>query len=149
MKLFRAELYLKNDPDCLLVAGAISPRIFVTPQMDLTGMSQYLRVLEQSTYKKAVILGKPSPRLAEQLKNHLKITLNQRVLFVGDMIAQDVTFGRAAGFQTLLVLSGGTRLEMLEALGSEENVPDFYTDSFADLDRLIRDITENRNGTTG
>ncbi|XP_039442092.1 uncharacterized protein LOC120422653 [Culex pipiens pallens] len=148
MKLFRAELYLKNDPNCLLIAGAISPRIFVTPLVDVTGMSQYFSVLEQSTNRKAVILGKPSPRLAEQLKNHLQITQNHRVLFVGDMIAQDVIFGRFAGFQTLLVLSGGTSREMVETLENDENVPDFYTDSFADLDRLIQDVTRDGKGTT-
>lgn len=51
-------------------------------------------------------------------------------------------FGSRCGFQKLLLLSGGTSMEMLKAHTKPEEMPDFYADSFADFIQLYRDIAE-------
>lgn len=141
-KLLRAEMYLRNDPDCLLIAGAIDCRVSVTPNFSVIGAGYYVEILEKSIGRKAIVLGKPGQPLAEQLKKQFGITQDKRVLFVGDMIAQDIALGKVAGFQTLLVLSGGASKADLDALGEGENVPDFYSESFADLGRVREDVED-------
>lgn len=139
-KLLRAEMYLKSDPDCLLIGGAIDCRVSVTPNFTVLGAGYYLEMLEKSIGRKAIILGKPGQPLGKQLKKQFGIEQEKRALFVGDMIAQDVAFGKVAGFQTLLVLTGGASKSDLDAVCEREHVPDFYTESFADLGRIVEEV---------
>ncbi|XP_038120969.1 phosphoglycolate phosphatase 2-like [Culex quinquefasciatus] len=139
-KLLRAEMYLKSDPDCLLIGGGIDCRVSVTPNFTVLGAGYYLEMLEKSIGRKATILGKPGQPLGKQLKKQFGIEQGERALFVGDMIAQDVAFGKVAGFQTLLVLTGGASKSDLDAVSEKEYVPDFYTESFADLGRVVEEV---------
>lgn len=52
---------------------------------------------------------------------------------------QDIGFGLACGFKTLLVLSGSTKLNDLDKIKSG-NVPDYYLNSLADLVAVYDDI---------
>lgn len=55
---------------------------------------------------------------------------------------QDMGFGSRCGFQKLLLLSGGTSLEMLMDHKKPEELPDLYADSFADFIQVYKDISE-------
>ncbi|XP_001654245.2 phosphoglycolate phosphatase 1B, chloroplastic [Aedes aegypti] len=67
-KLLRAELYLKGDPECMLIAGATDRSISVTQQFEVLGSGRYVDVLEQATGRTAMVLGKPGHQLGVQLK---------------------------------------------------------------------------------
>uniref|UniRef100_A0A8D8HH00 Phosphoglycolate phosphatase 2 n=1 Tax=Culex pipiens TaxID=7175 RepID=A0A8D8HH00_CULPI len=139
IKLLRAEMYLKCDQECLLIGGATDYRVVFTPTYTSIGTGYYTEILERSVGRKAVTLGKPGTHLVQQLKEYYGIEQDKRVLFVGDMIAHDVAFGKVAGFQTLLVLTGGSSKAELDALGDGDNVPDYYTESFADLEKVFKE----------
>lgn len=139
IKLLRAEMYLKSDQECLFVGGSTDYRVMFTPTYTSIGTGYYTEILERSVGRKAVTLGKPGTHLVQQLKDYYGIEQAKRVLFVGDMIAQDVAFGKVAGFQTLLVLTGGSSKTELDALGDGENVPDYYTESFADFEKVFKE----------
>ncbi|XP_055609076.1 uncharacterized protein LOC129756280 isoform X2 [Uranotaenia lowii] len=136
LKLMRAEAYLKRDPDCLFLAGATDYEIAVGNAFTFIGPGYYVEILERATSRKATVLGKPSLELGKLLTDRYGIKDPRRVLFVGDMLSQDIAFGRVAGFQTLLVLTGGTSMDQLLALKEGDHIPDFYTDGFADLGKL-------------
>ncbi|XP_055523538.1 uncharacterized protein LOC129717571 [Wyeomyia smithii] len=136
-KLLRAELYLKNDPDCLLIAGATDKLLHAKRGFILIGPGLFLNVLEQGTGRQAVALGKPGTTLAAQVLDHYAIEDPRRVLFVGDMPEQDMLFATRCGFQKLLVLSGGTNLDDMLKLTDPECTPDYYADSLADLGKLF------------
>ncbi|XP_055585599.1 uncharacterized protein LOC129738419 [Uranotaenia lowii] len=136
-KLMRAEFYLKRDPNCLLLAGATDRALHVRPGMNVIGPGDFLDILESATGRSAIILGKPGPQLAEQVISIYGIEDPRRVLFVGDMLRQDIAFGARCGFQRMLVLSGGATVEQMLAEGDQECVPDYYADSVADFAKLI------------
>ncbi|XP_058443664.1 uncharacterized protein LOC131425635 [Malaya genurostris] len=137
-KLLRAELYLKNDPNCLLIAGATDKLLHAKRDFDLIGPGYFLDILEQATGRKAIVLGKPGVPLAEQVLVLYAVGSPRRVLFVGDMPGQDVAFGSCCGFQKLLVLSGGTSRQEMMQLKDPDCVPDYYADSLADIVRLFQ-----------
>ncbi|XP_065082767.1 uncharacterized protein LOC135705120 [Ochlerotatus camptorhynchus] len=138
-KLLRAEVYLKTNPDCVLIAGATDYSI-----SNLLGSGHYVDILEKATGRKAIVLGKPGHQLGKQLKEQYGIEDAKRVLFVGDMVAQDVVFGKVAGFQTLLVLTGEARKLNVEKLSDGDHVPDYFAESFADLGKVIGEVVKEQ-----
>lgn len=132
-KLLRAELYLKNDPGCLLIAGAVDKVLHAKRDFDLIGPGYFLGILEHSTGRKATVLGKPGAELAQQVKTLYGVEDPRRVLFVGDMMEQDMAFASRCGFQKLLVLSGGATKEDMLQQQDVACTGDYYADSLADF----------------
>ncbi|XP_055912636.1 uncharacterized protein LOC129946469 isoform X2 [Eupeodes corollae] len=134
-KLMRAHRYLKN-PNCLFLGGA-ADLIIPLGSKDIIGPGPFINVVEQSTKRKAIVLGKPGEALGDFLKRRCNVKDPKRVLFIGDMLASDVKFGHMSGFQTLVVLTGGTTRDDLFRELPEDETPDFYIDSIADLYNFI------------
>ncbi|XP_034672285.1 pyridoxal phosphate phosphatase [Drosophila subobscura] len=135
-KLLRAHMYLRH-PECLLIGGATDRLLPVAKGVNIIGPGPFASILVEASSQQALTLGKPGRELGELLIKHLKISEPHRVLMVGDMLAQDIRFGRQCGFQTLLVLSGGCSLEQLQAETSPDLVPDYYADTVADVAQLL------------
>lgn len=97
--------------------------------------------LERAAGREAIVISKPGKALAGIILKRFEITEPARVLFIGDMLEQDMAFGTQCGFQKLLVLTGGsTEEELLSESLPEEQIPDYYADSFADFIRVFQDI---------
>ncbi|KAM7347545.1 uncharacterized protein ACRADG_007115 [Cochliomyia hominivorax] len=134
-KLMRAQIHLKN-PECLFIAGAADPQIPFGGN-ELIGPGAYIKILEEVNKCKAKIFGKPGMELGELLLRTFNIENPQRVLMLGDSMRSDIQFGKMLGFQTLLVLTGGTKPEDLENVITEENKPDYIIEKLADLNDFI------------
>lgn len=80
------------------------------------------------------MLGKPGEALRQLLlQRHAPIPAS-RVLFVGDSLASDVGFARASGYQTLLVLTGGSSAADVANLPADHaHMPHYICDSLGDL----------------
>lgn len=80
------------------------------------------------------MLGKPGEALRQLLlQRHAPIPAN-RVLFVGDSLASDVGFARASGYQTLLVLTGGSSAADVAKLPADHaHMPHYICDRLGDL----------------
>ena len=74
-------------------------------------------MIYNATGRKPVVIGKPSPLMPELAMEHAGFTKEETAV-VGDRIYTDIKSGLAAGITGMLVLSGETTLEILEA--SEE-----------------------------
>lgn len=135
-KLLRAHMYLRR-PECLLLVGATDRLLPVAKDVNIIGPGPFSSILVEASGKPALTLGKPGRQLGELLIQHYAISQPSRALMIGDMLAQDVSFGRQCGFQTLLVLSGGCTLEQLQAETDPDRIPDYYADSVADLALML------------
>ncbi|EDX02470.1 chronophin [Drosophila yakuba] len=142
-KLLRAHLYLRH-PECLLIEGATDRLLPVAKGVNIIGPGAFASILMEASGKQALTLGKPGRELGELIVEQCKIDQPSRVLMIGDMLAQDVSFGRQCGFQTLLVLSGGCSREQLLAETDPQFIPDYYADSVADVAQLLGEAPKSR-----
>lgn len=83
--LMKAKCYLERDPNCVFIAGATDYIIPLDSSMDVIGPGYFIDILERTTGRKALILGKPGKALAQVVLEQFQITEPKRVLFVGDM----------------------------------------------------------------
>lgn len=130
VKYMRAQKYL-NDPECILIAGATDRRMSLGKNLNFAGPSPFLDLLQ--SHQPPVVLGKPGDALAEVLMDKFKVEDPNRVLFIGDTLEQDILFGNKNHFQTMLVLTGATSQKQLDDQTEDSLIPDYYTESLADL----------------
>lgn len=90
------------------------------PGGELPGTGAVLAAVETATGRRAEIAGKPERHLFEMAREALGGA--ERVAMVGDRISSDVAGGRAAGLQTILVLSGTTSRQEATAADPAPNL---------------------------
>jgi glycerol-1-phosphatase len=110
------------------------------PGGELPGTGAVLAAIEVASGKQATIAGKPERHLFEmaieavrcsfRADSDQKEQLSPRLAMVGDRISSDIDGGRAAGLETILVLSGTTSRAEAEAA---EPGPDHVLDDLAAL----------------
>jgi HAD superfamily hydrolase (TIGR01450 family) len=110
------------------------------PGGEVPGTGAVLAAVETASGKKATIAGKPERHLFEMAREALacsfsgdgneKEQANRRVAMVGDRLSSDIAGGRAAGLETILVLSGTTTRAEAEAA---DPAPDFVLDDLSGL----------------
>ena len=123
--LLTAKLAL--DGGAALVATSHDPTMPM-PGGAWPGTGAVLAAVETASGRRAEIGGKPERPLFEMAL--AAIGRPRRVAMVGDRIASDIDGGRAAGLQTVLVLTGSSSREDAEAA---EPPPDHVLDSLAGL----------------
>jgi NagD protein len=102
------------------------------------GCGATLAYLEAATGKKAFSLGKPSPVMLRQARKELMLSTSQTVM-IGDTMETDILGGVQMGYQTVLVLSGGTRRS---DLANFAYCPGMVLDSVAELADRTRELEE-------
>ncbi|XP_017109157.2 uncharacterized protein [Drosophila bipectinata] len=131
-KLMRAHIQLQN-PKCLFLAGAADAFI-PFGKGEVIGPGVFIDVLSQAVGRQPITLGKPGKELRNVLLKRYPDIPASRILFVGDSLTSDIAFARASGYQTLLVLTGGTKLKDVEFLPpGHPQMPDYLTDCLHDL----------------
>ena len=119
MILDGAKLIATNlDPNCPTKDGATRP-----------GCGATVAYLETATGAKAFSLGKPSPLMMRAARKELGLSTSQTVM-IGDTMSTDILGGVQMGYRTVLVLSGGTRLDDIRNYAF---APDVVVDSVAKL----------------
>ena len=114
------------DRGARLVATSHDPTM-PYPGGELPGTGAVLAAIEVASGKEATIAGKPERHLFEMAKEAVG---EGRMAMVGDRISSDIDGGRAAGLETVLVLSGTTSREEAEAT---DPAPDHVVDDLAAL----------------
>jgi HAD superfamily hydrolase (TIGR01450 family) len=97
------------------------------PGGELPGTGAVLAAVEVASGKQATIAGKPERHLFEMAKEAVG---EGRLAMIGDRISSDIDGGRAAGLETVLLLSGTTTREEAEAA---DPAPDHVLEDLAGL----------------
>ncbi|XP_075975531.1 uncharacterized protein LOC142976161 [Anticarsia gemmatalis] len=132
-KLHKSITYLKN-PEVLFLCGATDRKIVFKKGYSALGCAVFTEVVAAETNRQPIVLGKPSKVFGEFAMKRAGITDPSRVLFIGDMIEQDVGLGRNTGFKTLMVL---TNIPKETMLAHKTTRPDYYADSLASIVPLL------------
>jgi len=98
------------------------------PGGELPGTGAVLAAVEVASGREAMIAGKPERHLFEMAKE--AIGGEGPLAMIGDRISSDIDGGRAAGLETILVLSGTTSREEAEAA---DPPPDHVVENLAAL----------------
>lgn len=100
----------------------------------LPGAGSFLAFLQAATSVEPTVIGKPGPLIFQMAMEKLGGT-PQNTAMVGDRLETDIAGGKAAGIQTILVLSGiSQRHDVAQANGLQ---PDFI---FADIQEIATQI---------
>jgi NagD protein len=86
-------------------------------------------MLEATSGIAPFFIGKPNPFMIRAALNHLGVH-SEDTIMIGDTMETDIIAGLESGMQTILVLSGDTRLEHLERFAYR---PTYVLNSVADL----------------
>jgi 4-nitrophenyl phosphatase len=98
------------------------------PGGELPGTGAVLAAVETASGRRAEIAGKPERHLFEMA--HEALGECESVAMVGDRVSSDIAGGKAAGLETILVLSGTT---MREQAQDADPAPDFVLESLSGL----------------
>jgi NagD protein len=122
MILGGAKLIATNlDPNCPTSAG-LRP-----------GCGALVAMLETATGVRAFSVGKPSPIMMRAARKELGLSTDETTI-IGDTMNTDILGGVQLGFHTVLVLSGGTRLEDLPPYPYR---PEVVVESLAELADML------------
>lgn len=140
-KIATAQLYLLNRPETLFVASN-TDCTYPTEANTLPGAGMVVAAVETCSMRKAIVVGKPSQFLLDRALAHLGVP-RERVCMVGDRLDTDILFGLRGGLQTLLVLTGITTRDELQA-DANMIMPHYVADSIAGLLPGVAAATESR-----
>jgi len=97
------------------------------------GCGAMVAMLEIATGVKAFSVGKPSPVMMRAARKELGLATDETTM-IGDTMETDILGAVQLGFHSVLVLSGGTRLEDLPRYGYR---PEVVVDSLGELADLM------------
>ncbi|XP_073955293.1 uncharacterized protein [Choristoneura fumiferana] len=127
-KMYKAQAYLRR-PEVLFFNGPTDKHGFIGEHGTGLGMSAFANIVAEYSNRIPIGLGKPSKLYGEFAMKRAAVTDPSRVLFIGDMIEQDVGLGKNVGFKTLLVLTHFVEEEMRV----HKIKPDFFAPSLGHL----------------
>jgi len=87
------------------LVGSYGGAVYMSALGPALSAGPIVKALEFASGKRAVVIGKPSPRIF-QAALHLMKEKASRTVMVGDQIATDLIGARKAGIHTILVLTG-------------------------------------------
>ncbi|KAG5637660.1 hypothetical protein H0H81_003681 [Sphagnurus paluster] len=130
-KYSKAFTYLSTNPDCLFVATN-EDSTYPSAHGLLPGAGAISAPLRYALGRDPVCTGKPAKVMLDCVK--AKVNYDpKRTIMVGDRLNTDILFGKAGGLATLLVLTGITQEAEINGPGASHIVPDYVTQSLADL----------------
>ncbi|XP_076376959.1 glycerol-3-phosphate phosphatase [Megalopta genalis] len=140
-KLMKAATYLR-DPDIHFIGTNCDTERPSPNSNKFPGTGCFIKIIESATNRNAVMLGKPEPFLIEYIVKKYNLS-PERTLMIGDNRDTDILLGKRCGFKTLLVLTGITTQNDVDAMNATSAnpkdliVPDFYTDQLSDVLKMI------------
>ena len=98
-------------------------------------VGSYIKMIETACgFTPSLVIGKPNTIMGENLKVKFNEFDNGAFMMVGDRLYTDIAFGKNCGFNTTLVLSGETSIDMVD---SAEKKPDFILKDFNEVIKYL------------
>ncbi|CAG9819787.1 unnamed protein product [Phaedon cochleariae] len=133
VKLQKCLTYLKRK-DCLFIVGGADKEGPIGKLGPLIGNQYFYQGLREISGREPIQFAKPSVHYNEFIVKKFNITDPKKVLFIGDMINEDMKFAAIGGYHKLLVLSGiATKEDVICWKHPEDYKPTYYVDSLGVL----------------
>lgn len=133
-KLAIGTICLNQSESALFVATNQDAQFPAAGGLLLPGAGAGIAALEVGSGRKVqVCVGKPSIELSTYMTDHFKLDSTTTVM-IGDRLNTDIEFGKAAGWHTVLVLTGISSTLDVENLSSPDQAPDHILASLAAFD---------------
>ncbi|KAG7187979.1 hypothetical protein KM043_013935 [Ampulex compressa] len=141
-KLMKAATYLQN-PEVHFLGTNIDAHRPSPNDNTFPGTGCFVKAIEVASGRSAVLLGKPEAFMIEYIIDKFRLNPG-RTLMIGDNCTTDILLGKRCGFKTLLVLSGVTTNQDVQAMNkcteeSRNSVPDYYVEKLGDVLQLLED----------
>ena len=140
-KLAKAATYLQ-DPSVHFIGTNCDTERPSPNTNRFPGTGCFIRCIEAACNRAPVMLGKPESFLIEYITKKYGLK-PERTLMIGDNCSTDILFGQRCGFKTLLVLTGVTTKNEVDAMNAPNIdlknwiVPDYYADELGDVLKMI------------
>lgn len=130
-KLENARRFLK---DGALLIGSYGGAVYMSAAGPALSAGPIIKALEYASGKRAIMIGKPSPRM---FRLALQQVLEKPVsaVMVGDQIETDLIGARRAGVHTILVLTG---VETRDTVSHSKTKPDMLLENVDDLSKYLQ-----------
>ncbi|OQS02091.1 4-nitrophenylphosphatase [Thraustotheca clavata] len=136
-KLSYAAVSILNNPGCKFYATN-TDATFPVDGAILPGGGSCVAALATAVGRQPdAVIGKPSQVLLQTILSTHNLD-PARTCMVGDRLNTDIEFGRLGGLKTLLVLTGITTQEEMEAIDNDDQRPDFYVESIDAINQLAK-----------
>ena len=99
----------------------------------IPGAGATVGAIQGMTGKEPTVVGKPEPRMADTATEELGVDPSN-CLMIGDRLETDIEMGNDAGMTTVLVLTGASSPEDVDAQGIE---PDHVIGSLGEIDEVL------------
>ena len=129
----KLDLALRFLRDRSILIGSYGGAVYMSDTGPALSAGPIIKALEYGSNKKAIMIGKPSPRmfrLALKLANEKA----QNAVMVGDQIETDLVGARKAGVHTILVLTG---VETEESVSRSTLKPELIVENVDSLARYL------------
>lgn len=115
------------------LVGSYGGAVFMSDSGPALSAGPIIKALEYASGKRAIMIGKPSPRMFRLALEHAKENPSKAVM-VGDQIETDILGAKRAGVHTVLVLTG---VENRETISRSRIKPDMIIESLDELMKYI------------
>jgi len=129
-KLNTAQRFLRNGAE---LVGSYGGAVFMSDRGPALSAGPIIKALEYGSGKRAVMIGKPSPRM---FKFALELAKEraERTVMVGDQIETDLLGAKRAGVHTVLVLTG---VETRDSIRQSRMKPDLVAENVDDVGQFL------------
>lgn len=129
-----AQLCMNQNKDCKFISTNEDAAGHIIPTQIWPGAGAIIGALKGCTGRSPVLVGKPSDFLIKMISDKVmqKGIKPSETMMIGDRLDTDVDFGKKAGFNTSLVLSG---CATMGDLTKSQITPNYILGSVADLIR--------------
>ena len=124
--------YEKLERACFFIRQGLPDLNCPSPEGPIPDCGSMIALITASTGVKPKIIGKPFPEMIEALRERYGLEDPSTVAMVGDRLYTDIAMGNAAGITSILVLSGETKLEDVDATNAETR-PDVIVENLGEI----------------